>query len=159
MGLDSTGDHPRGCGEHDARRQNSSQRLGSSPRMRGAHDPAGRPGQGVGIIPADAGSTKGWHRLERRSADHPRGCGEHHHAASVVKVTPGSSPRMRGALVNSAKTAWSAGIIPADAGSTGTMTRLTMGGQDHPRGCGEHPQKRKERESHPGSSPRMRGAQ
>ena len=50
------------------------------------------------------------------------------------------------------------GIIPADAGSTGMTSRPSSSGQDHPRGCGEHPPQSMGTPMPLGSSPRMRGA-
>ena len=51
------GDHPRGCGEHSMVSVTPGWVSGSSPRMRGALR-GGLPVQhGLGIIPADAGST------------------------------------------------------------------------------------------------------
>ena len=77
-------------------------------------------------------------RRSFQKADHPRGCGEH--------------------LYNSSFLPYLKGIIPANAGSTGTGSTAMCSGQDHPRGCGEH-----RRLAGPvlivlGSSPRMRGA-
>ena len=51
-------DHPRGCGEHSPRARMPNIRRGSSPRMRGAREQHEGPGAGLGIIPADAGSTR-----------------------------------------------------------------------------------------------------
>ena len=50
-------DHPRGCGEHVSMRIMPVGPAGSSPRMRGALGRGKRFGAGLGIIPADAGST------------------------------------------------------------------------------------------------------
>ena len=52
-----TGDHPRGCREHDPETARFFATRGSSPRMRGALAllPTGEPQPR--IIPADAGST------------------------------------------------------------------------------------------------------
>ena len=66
---------------------------------------------------------------------------------------------MRGALGQERGDFSDSRIIPADAGSTSSSAKPTIPNGDHPRGCGEHPQQRQEREPHPGSSPRMRGAQ
>ena len=53
----SRGDHPRVCGEHVYSNAKLPLALGSSPRMRGAHDVDHALGVRVGIIPAYAGST------------------------------------------------------------------------------------------------------
>ena len=50
--------------------------------------------------------------------DHPRGCGEHQLLLKQARVIFGSSPRMRGALVENSGQWFDTGIIPADAGST-----------------------------------------
>ena len=71
-----------------------------------------------GIIPADAGSTQKIDGLEAVYEDHPRGCGEHLSALRHFLPAGGSSPRMRGALVNELESCFMGRIIPADAGST-----------------------------------------
>ena len=131
-------DHPRGCGEHGLVKIRSSGPAGSSPRMRGA--PYQRAPEPVDrrIIPADAGSTFCLSSTGPRSADHPRGCGEH--------------------LVPRPACAWWYGIIPADAGSTGIFIGKEPKCRDHPRGCGEHKSVMKCTETLLESSPRMRGA-
>ncbi len=119
-------DHPRGCGEHGHLAYDAARQMGSSPRMRGAHgdDVLHGPFRGIipadagstrgrrmrgahgddvlhgpfrGIIPADAGSTPRCSSTARRSRDHPRGCGEHGEAHAELYLVRGSSPRMRGA--------------------------------------------------------------
>ena len=53
----SVKDHPRGCGEHDIDLDDATNNEGSSPRMRGAQMFSTTASAGLGIIPADAGST------------------------------------------------------------------------------------------------------
>ena len=71
-----------------------------------------------GIIPAYAGNTPV--RLGRSlpCRDHPRVCGEHVNQFDGHCPTSGSSPRMRGTLVQVVERAVGAGIIPAYAGNT-----------------------------------------
>ena len=90
-------DHPRGCGEHSGWANAAARNGGSSPRMRGALQLGSINRQITGIIPADAGSTSlmFFGRFGRR--DHPRGCGEHGKGLKNGGISPGSSPRMRGA--------------------------------------------------------------
>ena len=76
--------------------------LGSSPRMRGAHV------EYVDDLEADR--------------DHPRGCGEHPLYQGFPHMSWGSSPRMRGALLIVFGHKDMLRIIPADAGSTVTVT-------------------------------------
>ena len=91
---------------------------GSSPHVRGALAFHGKRGDGDGIIPACAGSTKIVVWCFLRHWDHPRMCGEHH--SSISNWTCGR------------------GIIPACAGSTNLRWITSFGSRDHPRMCGEH---------------------
>ena len=65
---------------------------------------------------------------------------------------------MRGALRQVFGYRAAARIIPADAGSTPGLQGGDGFGQDHPRGCGEHPRVTLVGMTAGGSSPRMRGA-
>ena len=152
-------DHPRGCGEHRARRIPLLQREGSSPRMRGALNGDLLPHVAVRIIPADAGSTTCLSSLLRYRQDHPRGCGEHSARSKLGNPVNGSSPRMRGAPPVGLPGDGPPGIIPADAGSTDAYAKAHWERQDHPRGCGEHFLPAHDFSLSWGSSPRMRGAQ
>ena len=111
-----------------------------------------------GIIPADAGSTVMMMATRRKTRDHPRGCGEHKPILTITDLIQGSSPRMRGALVNEVFRSWPKGIIPADAGSTCWTRAVRHKDKDHPRGCGEHVHRECAGDKARGSSPRMRGA-
>ncbi len=126
--------------------------------MRGALLHGFRPQGRCGIIPAYAGST-GLHAPPQRPyRDHPRVCGEHPFTIAISFSALGSSPRMRGAPVRPTLLAAGRGIIPAYAGSTGSLPRTTSLCTDHPRVCGEHSPMSHISYVPPGSSPRMRGA-
>ena len=131
-------DHPRGCGEHSILGVLLPCTPGSSPRMRGAHQWAPWVLKTARIIPADAGSTIRPMVVAPYTEDHPRGCGEHDCPKRSYGRFRGSSPRMRGALLNATQRGTLHGIIPADAGSTGYPARRGVADRDHPRGCGEH---------------------
>ena len=131
-------DHPRGCGEHEPAFTLNVISSGSSPRMRGALSWLACTICQSRIIPADAGSTPAGRKRTRTRPDHPRGCGEHADLQSLRCIHPGSSPRMRGAPDPDRPVLDERGIIPADAGSTGSATGWTSAPSDHPRGCGEH---------------------
>ena len=107
--------------------------------MRGAHHTFHDAELEERIIPADAGSTARVMIRSYATKDHPRGCGEHTVIVMMDGVIAGSSPRMRGALVITVCFWISAGIIPADAGSTVRRPGVGDDIEDHPRGCGEHP--------------------
>ena len=151
-------DHPRVCGEHSLRCDFRNPRLGSSPRMRGAHNERDDVELGVGIIPAYAGSTRRQLVFTYPHRDHPRVCGEHSFASNARRSTSGSSPRMRGAQFSEIPLLPVRGIIPAYAGSTRPRAPAAWSLGDHPRVCGEHILLALIILSLMGSSPRMRGA-
>ena len=93
-------DHPRGCGEHPGRWLLYLSWWGSSPRMRGA---------------------RRFRVSACKKGDHPRGCGEHVRSQPPRTPGRGSSPRMRGARGCFSRSAKPSRIIPADAGSTGSV--------------------------------------
>ncbi len=70
-------DHPRICGEHVEFAYKVTISGGSSPHMRGALAARTHLDDGLGIIPAYAGSTTVLSGIMKRSTDHPRICGEH----------------------------------------------------------------------------------
>ena len=86
--------------------------------MRGALGVLGQVTGGNRIIPADAGSTVLVDEEHPAGQDHPRGCGEHAVTMALSSAMSGSSPRMRGALLDMRVDSRYGGIIPADAGST-----------------------------------------
>ena len=131
---------------------------GSSPRMRGARTKHRRPSSRWGIIPANAGSTRRTTTWTCWPADHPRECGEHLLLAVPAELSAGSSPRMRGAQRHKPFHLQRGGIIPANAGSTTTVTYVSPAIRDHPRECGEHLELIDRQPVSKGSSPRMRGA-
>ena len=126
--------------------------------MRGARDNDRRRYDGAGIIPAYAGSTFFILTEHLGYGDHPRVCGEHGCAYTLRTLVTGSSPRMRGALLNAGMCVAGMGIIPAYAGSTPPVEQHNLQVRDHPRVCGEHYLLSSYYAFIGGSSPRMRGA-
>ena len=152
-------DHPRIRGEHDCSIYFTNFPTGSSPHTRGAQGDRRHPCAWVGIIPAYAGSTRNkppipsWkdgsspHTRGARPStedstrawtDHPRIRGEHLGWLSGSGGVVGSSPHTRGARVFAGPAAPGAGIIPAYAGSTPSLSGWPTGSPDHPRIRGEH---------------------
>ena len=111
----------------------------------------------VRIIPAYAGNTGYPIVPEHKHWDHPRVCGEHVHCGSVFFAAWGSSPRMRGTLVDCLIARRRRGIIPAYAGNTRGVRPQRQHVRDHPRVCGEHCIVGGVQNVGEGSSPRMRG--
>ena len=131
--------------------------AGSSPRMRGTRFRRQRPCNPLRIIPAYAGNTRC--RLSPRVLDwdHPRVCGEHNSISLLSLSLSGSSPRMRGTLVEQVAPCGIRGIIPAYAGNTVREILGCADRRDHPRVCGEHSAISTRVLLPMGSSPRMRG--
>ena len=151
-------DHPRSCGEHWAVLLAVDAFEGSSPLVRGAPTERLVRALCLGIIPARAGSTAMIFRRFYCCWDHPRSCGEHMVNGALKYKGEGSSPLVRGALLQQIAIDGVARIIPARAGSTPpyrTCRRLT---RDHPRSCGEHCRFPSAAGSCQGSSPLVRGA-
>ena len=115
-------DHPRGCGENPRLCFGLYFQLGSPPRMRGKLlckvfcFPLKR------ITPADAGKTLLSLKKSFSILDHPRGCGENILGLIMFAVGAGSPPRMRGKPDNHRCRNLVAGITPADAGKTFSLT-------------------------------------
>ena len=149
---------PRIRGEHRSTAGTTASRRGSSPHTRGA--PGWRLALvlGVGIIPAYAGSTRPTKSSRSAPMDHPRIRGEH--AARRAESSPltGSSPHTRGARSEVLEAVAAARIIPAYAGSTGSISPGRRRCKDHPRIRGEHDPRRRGSPAAGGSSPHTRGA-
>ena len=158
MSCRCLGDHPRVCGEQLMDEIKLKPCPGSSPRVRGAVNGAYGARCHVGIIPARAGSRPSFWPAERPSRDHPRVCGEQVWSLGENLNTPGSSPRVRGAVLHPLYVSVDAGIIPACAGSSWPSTAQASRHWDHPRVCGEQADRRGRWRGRRGSSPRVRGA-
>ena len=149
--------HPRVCGEHTANPPSPLNSAGSSPRVRGTHPPGHRERAPQRFIPACAGNTRPVARCAAQGPVHPRVCGEHHRSGSNGKPAAGSSPRVRGTLMEAMKNCADTRFIPACAGNTRGTTRSAGTAAVHPRVCGEHGAIAKPIIARIGSSPRVRG--
>ena len=130
-------DHPRACGEQVFPLRAFVIEPESSPRVRGAAAHRADDSDGLGIIPACAGSS-------------PR--------TFFNADVPGSSPRVRGAADHRRHRSGNRGIIPACTGSRGSALPCSAPRRDHPRACGEQSSGYLLSCDHTGSSPRVRGA-
>ncbi len=151
-------DHPCVCGEQPQSWAEPYRGSGSSPRMRGAASSTQAPLSSAGIIPARAGSRHSQGASWPPLGDHPRACGEQRSAEFLAPWSPGSSPRVRGAVRVHRRNERRPGIIPACAGSR-LGGRCPVGPErDHPRVCGEQHSYSGKVHTFQGSSPRGRGA-
>ena len=130
-------DHPRVCGEKQAVWCSEPGPEGSPPRMRGK------------VIKC----TWGWYV----PMDHPRVCGEKQTAKTQRTTAAGSPPRMRGKGTFGGCGAGPCGITPAYAGKSSPAGNCRSVWWDHPRVCGEKPERKAPRRPRLGSPPRMRG--
>ena len=114
--------------------------------------------QGVGLIPAHAGSTPNTWTADNRRPAHPRSRGEHFINKMVGDEVRGSSPLTRGAQIKDWNKDTVIGLIPAHAGSTlpgiDTVNKI----EAHPRSRGEHSLTPGHHQTVVGSSPLTRGA-
>ena len=110
------------------------------------------------IIPAYAGSTSSNTALCHRARDHPRIRGEHPLEKMRFRFRSGSSPHTRGAPRVEPRRGILRWIIPAYAGSTGSVIWTVSSTGDHPRIRGEHEFDQRVRVVEAGSSPHTRGA-
>ena len=150
-------DHPRMCGEHLGLAIGLQPRLGSSPHVRGTRGRWFAFWRSCGIIPACAGNTAVLTDSCFSKRDHPRMCGEHPADHSETIEDLGSSPHVRGTLVEGGRPVGQQGIIPACAGNTRRPSTLCLATWDHPRMCGEHIGRYTSFIGQPGSSPHVRG--
>ena len=110
-----------------------------------------------GLIPAGAGQTfAGPFRTPQHWA-HPRGCGADSSSFSRAHLNTGSSPRVRGRLVDNCPHQCPVGLIPAGAGQTSRHSRRHHRRRAHPRGCGADSSHRPLANPVGGSSPQVRG--
>ena len=151
------GDHPRMCGEHHEEPLDGLQTAGSSPHVRGTPFPLNGERQNRGIIPACAGNTHNCPCSSQHTGDHPRMCGEHETSLTVLNISTGSSPHVRGTRRGHGFAVVPQGIIPACAGNTHRARAGRRQPRDHPRMCGEHMIWKAIEETGTGSSPHVRG--
>ena len=150
-------DHPRACGERLHGIELEMRTIGSSPRVRGTPRAARLREHARRIIPARAGNARCQARRTRARADHPRACGERRRARTPTRLTPGSSPRVRGTLPGDLVELHGFRIIPARAGNAWRRWSVPHERPDHPRACGEREHLVAVACGNYGSSPRVRG--
>ena len=111
----------------------------------------------LGITPAHAGKTFSACSGSHPHRDHPRACGENTLVSKMRPPSAGSPPRMRGKPTHRLRRRAIAGITPAHAGKTNSVTSAVTSWRDHPRACGENVSPSSKFFGLPGSPPRMRG--
>ena len=145
------------CGENPGFVAGRIKKAGSSPRVRGKQSSRLQRESRVGLIPACAGKTPGFIWMSSICWAHPRVCGENGVGNCWVWCRAGSSPRVRGKLVDFPSVSGWVRLIPACAGKTTPAARTHGKRGAHPRVCGENRELFSTVELFAGSSPRVRG--
>ena len=95
--------HPRVCGEQSSRRWMMRWPDGSSPRVRGTERYRARRQGSVRFIPACAGNSPSSTPPWPPETVHPRVCGEQRPTCASLALVAGSSPRVRGTGIGTAR--------------------------------------------------------
>ena len=111
---------------------------GSSPRVRGKPDRLLAYRDHRRLIPARAGKTLHLTHSAPAPLAHPRACGENPVQQGALGILAGSSPRVRGKLLDVEDDAVRPGLIPARAGKTEDEYGADPMDSAHPRACGEN---------------------
>ena len=130
--------HPRSRGENRPRTAVLPARCGSSPLTRGKRLQLQAPRSRKGLIPAHAGKTLCWCECSSGLAAHPRSRGENATFFDEDHNPEGSSPLTRGKQHGGDRPLATAGLIPAHAGKTATLTLGVFLAAAHPRSRGEN---------------------
>ena len=117
--------HPRSRGENVGTMPGAGPLLGSSPLTRGKRRRRLCDATLRGLIPAHAGKTRAWRAPGRRERAHPRSRGENVVLRQLSGVQAGSSPLTRGKRLAPTPEAPALRLIPAHAGKTGAIPRIT----------------------------------
>ena len=152
-----SGAHPRSRGDHVGEFRAGGFVAGSSPLARGPLVLGNHLVDGVGLIPARAGTTarRGGGSVCARA--HPRSRGDHGLFAPATNFIKGSSPLARGPQPRNSASGVESGLIPARAGTTTFSCSLSFCSWAHPRSRGDHGELCGEVLSGEGSSPLARG--
>ena len=150
-------DHPRLCGEKLIGEENAEKVLGSPPPMRGKVTFSITIWKYLGITPAYAGKSRQCTGFRQCTGDHPRLCGEKVCYGIPSVSQQGSPPPMRGKVYTAVKNAGDKRITPAYAGKRWLDIWRQCYREDHPRLCGEKPDRVVHFLCDLGSPPPMRG--
>ena len=129
--------HPRVCGERALAPTTTVLTTGSSPRVRGTRDRERKWRLRHRFIPACAGNAASSRARCNRAPVHPRVCGERELIEKYREQGAGSSPRVRGTLLQFAQGLHGGRFIPACAGNAAAWWARCAWATVHPRVCGE----------------------
>ena len=112
----------------------------------------------IRLIPTCVGSTARWIGFLLTCSAHPHVCGEHNNPGTTWGTGFGSSPRVWGALLETALPPARSRLIPTCVGSTSSIKAFESFRSAHPHVCGEHGGTISGNSIPYGSSPRVWGA-
>ena len=110
--------HPRSRGENRPPILRPRAQDGSSPLTRGKRNGIREDITSAGLIPAHAGKTSCFPRMDRTNRAHPRSRGENAYFDWIASIDEGSSPLTRGKHRTHRLPGRRRGLIPAHAGKT-----------------------------------------
>ena len=145
------------CGEQVFIIHRINRYRGSSPRVRGTAPGIAGLRLAGRFIPACAGNRKNNSYVNLNKTVHPRVCGEQSTDYPPNPTPPGSSPRVRGTVLNKHFLMGQRRFIPACAGNRDALAQWHLHKAVHPRVCGEQRPPRIILFVTLGSSPRVRG--
>ena len=131
--------------------------TGSPPPVRGKGTRPAHNAFDFGITPACAGKSMCAILNATETEDHPRLCGEKSSSCGRRSTTTGSPPPVRGKGLPYLQSPPEIRITPACAGKSEILHQLSVGGEDHPRLCGEKSMIHMASSSPNGSPPPVRG--
>ncbi len=131
--------HPRWCGVCDSPALLGHERAGPPPLVRGLRSPRPRPGAQCRSTPAGAGFAAGSRPASWEFRVHPRWCGVCAGCWSVVMVSMGPPPLVRGLPESRAASGEHPRSTPAGAGFAQAKRIVPLDDTVHPRWCGVCP--------------------
>ena len=109
------------------------------------------------FIPARAGNGQRHASAEAADPVHPRACGERLDWPLSSLTYTGSSPHVRGTVLDRHAEQQTVRFIPARAGNGFFPSGIARNDTVHPRACGERDREAQRQPDDTGSSPRVRG--
>ncbi len=129
----------------------------SSPRLRGLLGGSPPSESAERVVPAPAGVAPTPSRSSARTPCRPRACGGCSGSTGTVWLADGSSPRLRGLLLDHLRRPRPHQVVPAPAGVAPGQQRWRSPDGRRPRACGGCSMMLRTRPSKVWSSPRLRG--
>ena len=130
-------DHPHACGDKRKTVIKASVFVGSSPRVWGQASSNASTSENSFIIPTRVGTSQSHSCRASRSKDHPHACGDKSCRTKTATFGGGSSPRVWGQVVYTARSDSRLRIIPTRVGTSVLVENVAHFREDHPHACGD----------------------